>query len=146
MDMLFVDTLDVAGPDIGTFNLDNHMAAYETMWQASASTMGTALPSSFALSTFIRDIASRQEKATALLHNFTGVVHADRKLFVDLGEATEVRVTELELLGLSSFPNIKEQVLQTASATTAVEDRVCPLVDQVTSSVSLLSQHDSELN
>ena len=55
-------------------------------------------------------------------------------------------VTELELLDLSSFPNIKEKVLQTASATMALEERVQPMVDQVTSSASLLLQHDSELN
>ena len=31
IDMLFVDTLDAAGPNIETFDLEDHMAAYETM-------------------------------------------------------------------------------------------------------------------
>ena len=145
LDMLFIDTLDAAGPDIETFDLEDHVAAYEAMWRASAGSVDTELPATFALSTFIKDIATRQEKATALLHNLTGAVQADRKLLLSLGEATEVRVTELELLGLSSFPNIKEKVLQAASATTALEDKVRLMSDQVNRSATLVSQHDSEL-
>ena len=82
--------------------------------------------------------------ALAVAHG-KSVVHADRKWFVELGEATKVNVTELELLELSSCPNIKKKGFQSAVAMAALEDRVHPVLDQVTNSSNLLLQHDSGL-
>ena len=146
LDNLFFDTMEVTAPQVQTVDLAGGLEAYEKVWSAAGTTADLALPTGFKLGPLIESIVNRQEKATELLHSFSGLFHTDRKWMVNNMETTEARVTELEILGLRSFPNLRLELSQGLSELSSVKDSIRSIVISFPSLQENVACSTSELN
>ena len=146
LDNLFFDTMEVTAPQVQTVDLAGGLEAYESVWSAAATASDMALPSGFKVGPLIESIFNRQEKATELLHSFSGLFHTDRKWMVNNMETTEARVTELEILGLKSFPDLKLEMSQGLTEFSAIKDSVRPILNGFPSVQEDVARNTTELN
>ena len=107
LDNLFFDTMEVTVPQVQTVDLARGLEVYENVWSAAADMADMAMPTGFKVKPLIESIVNCQEKAMELLHSFSGLFHTDRKCLVSNMETTKARITELEILDLKSFPDLR---------------------------------------
>ena len=146
LDNLFFDTMEVTAPQVQTVDLAGGLEVYEKVWSAGAAAADIAMPTGFKVAPLVESIVNRQEKATELLHSFSGLFHTDRKWMVGNMETTEARITELEILDLKSFPDLKLKLSQVQSDVGMLKDRVSPLSSSFPSIQEDVARSASELN
>ena len=128
LDNLFFDTMEVTVPKDQTVDLAGGLEVYENVWSAAAAMADVAMPTGFKVRPLIESIVNHQEKAMELLHSFSGLFHMDCKWVVSNMETTEARITELEILGLKSFLDLRLEISQGLSELSSIKENISPIV------------------
>ena len=138
--------MEVTAPQVQTVDLAGNLQIYEKVWSAAGSAANITMPSGFQDALLIKSVANRQKKVTELLHNFSGLFHADRKWLVSNMETAEARLSGLEILELSGFPDLKQLASQGLAELASLKEEVKPVLSGFPSIQQYVAHHSTELN
>ena len=128
LENLFFDTMEVTVLQVQTLDLTGGLEVYKKIWSAAAAASSIAMITGFQVGPLIESIVNHQEKATELLHSLSDLFHTDHKWLVSNMETTKARITELEILDLKSFPDLRQAISQGLSELSSLKESTNPAV------------------
>ena len=146
LDNSFFNTMEVMAPQVQTADLAGGLEVYEKIWSHAAASGDIAMPTEFQVGPLIKSVVNRQEKPTELLHSFSGLFHTDRKWLVSNMETIKARVMELEILGLRTFPDVKQLVDHGLAELSSLKEIIEPAVIGLPHLQENVARHTTELN